>query len=253
MQLFASTMKLGPPHRFWLAIAVAMGGLSPMSARAGDFSDTAGAGIAMVMLFPFVLALLTLVAPQGTRLLVFGFALVGLPLLASFTSSFIHALPDAKAAKLWFISTATVTAAWLFVLIQKRFRRLAEGSWEFLWNPARLVAGILIFLSVQSALQLVFQSKAMGPLRAMGGLAFQIATIVIFVNMWQYRPWAWWTVLAITLAGIAVHIWQFPTLLLHAGGWLSQAPALLILALLLLPSTRRQCSRQEPDIAPSLH
>jgi hypothetical protein len=253
MQPFASKMRLAP-HRFRLTIGLAMGGLSPMSARAGDFSDTAGAGIAMVMLFPFVLALLTLVAPQGTRLLVFGFALVGLPLLASFTYSFIHALPDATAAKLWLISTATVTAAWLFVLMRKRFRHLADGSWKFLWNPARLLAGVLIFLCAVSTLKLVFEAKTIGPLPTIGSLGIRIALTVIFVNLWFYRVWAWWTVLAITLAGIAATLWLSPSVLLHADGWwLWNIPVLLILALLLLPSTRRQCSRQTPDIAPSLH
>lgn len=251
MQLFVSKMKL-PPPRFWLAIVVAMSGLSPMSARA-DFSDTAGSGIAMVMLFPFVLALLTLLAPQGKRLLVFGLALVGLPLFASVMYSFIQGLPDAKAGKLWFMWTATVAAAGLLVLIGLRLHRLAKGSWAFSWSPTRLVAGALLFLSAAPALKLVFQVKTMGPLLVLASLAALIASLVISVNLWRYRPWAWWSVLALTLASIAAFVWQFPTHLLHAGGWLSLTPTLLLLVLLLLPSTRRECSRHKPDSAPSLH
>jgi hypothetical protein len=248
-------MKLDKFHRFWLTIAVATGSLSPMSARAGDFSATAGAGLGMAIYFPFVLGLLTLVAPQGKRLLVFGLALVGLPLFANVMYSFIQALPDKEAGDLWFLSTALVAAAGLLVLILMRLHRLSNGFWSFSWNPAKFIAAVLLAFSLHTVYRvtIMFYSKTIDALPAIEFLAFHLTFIAILVNLWFYRSWAWWTVLAITLAGVANSIWHSPTLLLHANGWLALTPALLTLVLLLLPSTRRQCSRQAPDIAPSLH
>jgi hypothetical protein len=248
-------MKLDKFHRFWLTIAVAIGNLSPMSARAGDFSETGGAAIVMVMMFPFVLVFLTLIAPQGRRLLVFGLSLVGLPLWANITYSFIQGLPDEKAAKLWLISTVPVAAAGLLVLILMRLHRLSNGSWSFSWNPAKFIAGVLLASNLYSVYRvtIMFYSKTIGALPAIEFLAFHLTFIAILVNLWFYRSWAWWTVLAITLAGVANSIWHYPTLLLRADGWLGLTPALLTLVLLLLPSTRRQCSQPESGVASSLH
>lgn len=247
-------MKLDKFHRFWLTIAVATGSLSPMSAHA-DFSETGGSGLAMVVLFPFVLGLLTLVAPQGKRLLVFGLALVGLPLFANVMYSFIQALPDKEAGELWFLSTALVAAAGLLALILMRLHRLSNGSWSFSWNPAKFISVVLLAFSLLSVYRVtsMFYSKTIGALPAIEFLAFHLTFIAILVNLWFYRSWAWWAVLAITLAGVANSIWHAPTLLLHAGGWLALTPALLTLVLLLLPSTRRQCSQPESGVASLLH